>query len=649
MAEENDEHVGSPNIMSQLQAEEDETVVLTGTSATRLTTEGEDSNGRMEVAAVFTDTKLPFRSSFATRQTIEDMESQGKKHSFGRPRACRCSETKPGAVAVVGDNSEDLIEASSTSTTADPTTGDHSARSRHVVMNSDEDDTSCQPHAKRAFVDEIPMIHAQLAEEPPFQVEAELVLPPPLALHVQFDEEAPLDTGILPLGGQRAPPSLTAGSAIHPLVEYPIDIKAKLFSRRNLTWSFRCLVSLLVLGLVLALVIPLLQDGENLAEEPAILFEDDYHHSFPAASPIIATAEAPTPNYWESAPTPSLAPTPQPSVISVLPCYKSTLDIAMAQLHNSSQNLFVLCPNVLHRIGTYNDDNTAIVDGDYPLMALLENIEIRCWLDGGRDNKCVIDGGFLQVALNPTSFPDQMLAAFASTRTLDNVVFRGITFTGELNTTADPSLVGGTSVYLNHPGRNITFIDCSWENLVAPRGVAQIGDGGKDLVNVDNFSLNETTMGVTFLNCTFFNISYGGEGTPLICVYGQEATIQQCRFKDLTLSDSQVACAIGGEKMEWCQGILYCMNHSRCKLDDICIDGLEYAGLAAIAATSHIAEFIVSGSIHTEDVVSPGDLSLLNCSSGLARFADEDYRILECLDNDVFHSRATFSSDFCML
>jgi hypothetical protein len=638
------EHAGRDN-QSQVQAEEDEPLMLTDTSATSLPTEGAESLGRVEAEAS-ADAKLPFRSSLATRQTIEDLESQEKKQGFGCSSSCRCSETKPGAVAVVGEGNLVVTASTMTGRRPDPSAGDHAHS--HGVMNMQECDTDCQPHPRGAFADDIPMIHAQLAEEPPFAVQAELVLPPPLALHVQFDEEAPPDPGALSMGGQRAPPT----PAIRPLVDYPVDMKGKLLSKRNLTWFCRCQVVLLVLGLILALLIPklneeeipMLKEGEKLEEDLQILLEDDYHHPFPEASPIMAAAEAPTPNYWEFAPTPTAAPTPQPSVISVLPCYKTTLEIAMAQLQNSSQDLYVLCPNVLHKIGSYNEDNTAIVDGEYPLMALLDNIEIRCWLDGGRDNKCVLDGGFLQVALNPTNFRDETLGlAIAGTGTLDNVVFRGITFTGELNTTADTSLVSGTSVYLNHPGLNVTFIDCAWENLVAPRGVAQIGDGNEELVHGNSL----LTMGVTFLNCTFSNIEYGGEGTPLISVFGQKATIEHCRFRDLILSDPLVACELRGETMEWCQGILYCMNHSRCELNDICIDGLEYAGLAAIAATSHDADFRVSGSIIVEDLTSPGDLSFLNCSSGLARFGNGEYHIPECLDHDVSFSRAT--SDFCML
>ncbi|CAB9511680.1 expressed unknown protein [Seminavis robusta] len=655
----------------QQQQEEDETAALTDMSTTSLSSqEGSTGGGVAQVPVVSTDAKLPFRSFFATRQTIADLEGQAKKETNGCHN-CGCGGvvTKPGAVAVDGltqeslSVSEDLNDSSSTvshevaeSRSDTVVSGVNNEETPdHVVLNirdEDEDDgTNCHstPASSSASVEEeIPMIHATLAEEPPIQaelVQATLVVPPPVAYHVQFDEEAPQDP-TSPTEGSRQPPVTLP-------IEDTADLQKKLFSRRNVTWVIRCHVFLLVLGLILGILIPKLQEENFEQELLEDIVEDDYHFPFPHASPVML--EAPTvvaPSDWSApppTPAPATAPTPQPSVLSVYDCYKSLLDVAIAQVEDPSEDgLYHLCPNVRFKLGGYNDDYTSIEEGDYPLTALRDSIEIRCAFDGRKENHCVIDGGFLQVALNPPSLPNKTLTDQAADA-VDNVTFRGITFTGQLNTTNNDSYPSGTSVYMNQPGRNVTFIDCAWENMVAPNGVAQIGADNNNGRNSSLASGEEPSMGVTFENCTFSNIEYGGGGAPLMSVFGQEAVLRRCRFEGLSLPTSLSSCVLGGNTMEFCQGLLYCFDHSRCELSDICVDGLEFAGPGAIATTSHETDLTVSGSMIAEELVVPPGLSFLNCSSGLAMFADEEFLIPECWDDavDVFFSNETSSSNFC--
>ena len=97
--------------------------------------------------------------------------------------------------------------------------------------------------------------------------------------------------------------------------------------------------------------------------------------------------------------------------------------------------------------------NLTIVNGDIMMMISRDNMEIRCGDDGRVENNCVLEGGFLQVLLQPNLEGEQI--PVGTSPRVDNATVRGMTFTGEI--VVDP-FVGGSSVVVSHPGQNIQFI-----------------------------------------------------------------------------------------------------------------------------------------------------------------------------------------------
>ena len=663
------------------------------------------------------------RSSCAARRTVEDLEAKAAfrktpqgQHTPADGRRTTAA-TKPGAFAVAGcgegdsgssltargDSEEELGLGSQTSRTeyseafssaSESTTEEVGASVGDAAAKAD----SGQYHQEHYAVDdEIPMIHAELAvEELPIMIRAEPVQEPTQAYpieahihhhpqeveHVQIDEEAPahnnIDVAVTNI--QHVPPGTAPFH--HDDDDDGSITKMKKFCRVNSKRIWQCHVLLLIVGLVVAIAVPKLQQQEktwNALEDTSFWDNDDFHGPpVPAAAPpqeilgdlyheatpinsdneelednldnLEGFLEEFVDEVSESFPAPMAVtkpPTPAPSSETVYPfdCYTRTVDIALAQTDMmemaasgnvsgvmtpdgfiQDDRIFVLCPYTTIRLGTLDDPEVGFVNGDYPLTALMDSVEIQCGPSGDRSHHCVIDGGSLQVLLNP-SLPEP-LAGAAVNRT-DNVIFRGITFTGQLTDVKSDSSMGGVSVFANNPGTNVTFIDCSWEDMEAPQGLVHVGG---ETGNKWSFG---PSMDLTFEDCTFSNIVHGGG--PLMGVFGQELSLRRSSFTNVTLPETIDSCKLdSSDSLEYCHGLLHCFERSVCELEDICVQGLEYAGQAAVVTASYNTNLTVSGSKyfsalepHPSTAYSTGPV----CSSGMVQFKDTSFHEANCVSD----------------
>ena len=565
------------------------------------------------------------------------------------------------------------------------------------------DDDIPMIHAELA-VEEVPiMIRAEPVQEPTQAYPMELAhihhhRPSPQEVeHVQIDEEAPPHNhhNVVTNNIQHVPP----GTA--PFHHHDDDdddngsiTKMKKFCRVNSKRIWQCHVLLLIVGLVVAIAVPKLHQQQekalNVLEDTSFWGDYDDGPPVPAAAPPqeilgemyheATTSSTEDEEFDENLdnlgdhieelmdevfPAPmsvTKPPTPAPSSETIYPfdCYVRTVDIALAQMDMmnmaSSRNassvmtpdgflqedrVFRLCPFTTIRLGTLDDPEVGFVDGDYPVTALMDSVEIRCGEMGDSSHHCVIDGGSLQVLLNP-SLPEPLVGA-AVNRT-DNVIFRGITFTGRLTdvVTSDSSM-GGVSVFVNNPGTNVTFIDCSWEDMEAPQGLVHVGGGTS---NKWSFG---PSMDVTFEDCYFSNIVHGGG--PLIGVFGQELSLRRTWFHNVTLPETIESCTLdSSETLDYCHGLLFCFERSVCELEDICVQELEYVGQAAVVGASYNTNLTVSGSkhfsalgLHPSTAYSTGPV----CSSGMVQFKDAGFHEPNCVSDSS--NWTSWDDEICFL
>jgi len=646
------------------------------------------------------------RSSHPCRRTIEELESisltkpLARQHSAAyntEETAATSATTWPVAVAVAPSSqilrhhlspyrSQDLsLSSSASSNPLERPSLDGCSTSISLITSGatveittqQKSAVCCTLTATATSMDEIPMIHAELAadDEVPIMIQAEPVPEPTQAFEVVTPANAITEgasTSILQHqvqevqvegdfhGGtnmeqghsvRHVPP----GTSPFPIEEVDDETsisKMKEFYTKNSRWIGQCQVLLLIIGLILAIVVPRMAAQRNTSSngsksllDPVEELDDD-DMSWPAPTSAgdddfdlvadiltgITTGLFPT--------TVTKAPTPAPSSETIYPfdCYLSTLDIALAQVEMMNQvnviahdefivnddRIFVLCPYTTIFVGHLDPDDRKIKKGDYPLTALMDSVEIRCGQDGNPEQHCVIDGGFLQVLLNP-SLPEPL--GDATVNRTDNVVFRGITFTGALEDTSLTGLgIGGVSVFANNPGTNVTFIDCSWEDMIAPQGLVRVGGQSSS-----SWSFGPTTD-VVFENCAFFNITY--DGGPLLGVFGQGLTLRGSRFQNISLPNTSISkCSIEVLDLDWCHGLVYCVDDSSCEFEDICVQDLEYAGPAAIAVTSSKTNLTVSGAKHIVGLKERSTIIDIEetCPTGFAQFQDATSSQVDCL------------------
>lgn len=586
------------------------------------------------------------RRQTPTRGTVE-----GTENDTHRKSEYNNSAATPGAVPVAGIDFEEATIPNATASLVASTqmnVSDHSSRSL-IESNAGQPSTSNHERHKSnrssSFNNELPendqsigsqtSAHCQCSADDGYDVEAapddteeipmvraELVAPPIHAVQVTFDER---------------PLEIEEGSP-------PIE-RRQVESYRNtkkLSPNAKMVAAMIVfvcVALIVVIQITMSKGTDNAGPPPTGTL----------GGPESSSTVAPTFDYE---------------------CFTSTYDLARAQLLRQEQQLFILCPNTTIKIGKLADpgaNNYEVINGDYPLVATRGSIEVRCGLDGKRDNNCVLEGGFLQVALvhyhrdlplpllfqNGTSlapyhFSDPNKDDDWLDDSRDNITVRGITFTGELTNTVGS--VGGVSVLAAYPGSNVSFVACSWENMSTPMGLAHVRDPlDSSTVAALNASLQHLIyIGVTFEECTFSNIKYGYD-RPLIGVFGEDVavTLKGCQFRDLSLSQLFQSCF--HPQLEWCQAILYCFDSSACIIEDhICVQNIEYAGPAAIATADFEATLIASGPYFVQGanlaVTLPATSSPVLCTSGLAHFLGNDFENYSCATNSVDSSWKAASS-----
>jgi hypothetical protein len=257
------------------------------------------------------------------------------------------------------------------------------------------------------------------------------------------------------------------------------------------------------------------------------------------------------------------------------------------------------------------------INGDYPIIVVKDNVLIQCGIDGRSENNCVIEDGFLQVLTqNIFPHPEGTLEPGPST---DNFTLRGITFTG---TIARNGVFDGQSVSLSHPGRNMLFEDCSWENMTATHGL--ISAGRNMFLALAGIPLENHSIELTLSNCRFSKIVYA---FPAVSNEMQTLNIERCRFEDFKLSFLLEPCAL---HPSGCSGLFYCGGASFCSISDICVNNFEIAGISAMV-TSANTEFRTEGSNFLQGwTLHPSSDPSVFCEGGLAR-ADDDWNI-ECID-----------------
>jgi hypothetical protein len=373
-------------------------------------------------------------------------------------------------------------------------------------------------------------------------VQAELVAPPVEAYHVSIDEE-----------------HATHAVGFNGSSPFELEQEPERMGRINTVWynlkarrfSLRCsiFIALLTVAVTFAITIPL----------TTINSTDSTSGSFGAQS-VTSPTSAPTFPY---------------------PCYTSTFDILRDQINEETiPDAFVICPGTLIQVGTFRDpaaNDFTFVDGDYPIVAVRENVVIQCGLDGRRENNCTMDGGFMQVLTTQDIPVDPYEFGFVILDTpVDNFTVRGVTFTGQ------PINAGpfeGLSVMLCHPAKNIRFEDCLWRDISAQNGL--IGVYQNAFQDVVNRTLQDGSIDVTLSGCAFENIVYDA---PLIYTVEQSVALERTVFEGVSLSFLVAGeCRFGTKDVsvlydDGCAGLLYCGPGSVCSMNDVCVFEFEYNG-----------------------------------------------------------------------
>ncbi|CAB9528676.1 unknown protein [Seminavis robusta] len=372
---------------------------------------------------------------------------------------------------------------------------------------------------------------------------------------------------------------------------------------------------LVLISLLVAVVVVL---GTVLGRGAANDDDPEMTPSAPATTPINATDTS------SSMIDPPSSPT---TTQHDYDCYTSTMDVLQAQLFQPEQQLFIMCPQSRIKIGELDTPEQAsvrFINGDYPLVIVRANVEVRCGLSGAVDNDCILEGGQTQVAMLHDLYQNEL--GISSSPATHNVTLRGITFTGAL---VSDLLWGSASVTIGNPGRNIRLINCKWENMFAPTGLIYVG--------LDTFqqaygtaSLPSRSSEVAIINSTFTNITYDA---ALIRVFDQDVSVQGCQFDNIKVTNYARPCyhEFG---QDWCHGLMYCYGGSFCGLSDICVDQFNFFGHASLLAASSKTEWSISGARYTHGVeLHSQPMAAVEgpiCESGVGQY-DESFETVECL------------------
>jgi hypothetical protein len=301
-------------------------------------------------------------------------------------------------------------------------------------------------------------------------------------------------------------------------------------------------------------------------------------------------------------------------------------------------------------------------------MVLRSNVEIRCGLDGSVHNNCALVGGFLQLLMQVELIPEWGLTTFVNTTTYtttntttttssseydqyflannqnDNVTIRGLTFTGNLIV---DTVFGGCSISISNPSQNFRMVDCLWENITSSNGLIHLGTNPfQRLSGYDE--LPPRVVDFTLERCTFRNVIYDGR---FAFANNQNLTMIGVQFENIQLSPFVQPCV--DRRVDWCHGLVYCLDVSVCTLSDICVRGLEYFGSGAVLMATNESLITLSGSFSfrglelplvllqealslnaTNGITGPGPGP---CASGMSRLA-LNYATHECLEEGDYGS-----------
>jgi hypothetical protein len=491
--------------------------------------------------------------------------------------------TAPGAVAVGGDGEEDETkdeeeEISNNAILPAASDGGYGGGGDVARMppqtdpNDNVNDKHTYPGQGTDDYTHVPMITAELVAAPEPMITAELVAPapPPVeAVTVHIDE--------------------VEAVTVH-IDEGPPEAEKKTASKRK-----RAIAS----GVALLLVI------------------------------IVVTTLTVTINYDGA----STEPQTQTAAGFPYECYQSTLDIIEAQLESADEPAtYIICPNSRIQVGKFRNpaaEDFRFVNGDYPIIVIKDNVTIQCGIDGRHEDNCIIEDGLVQV-MTIYDFPRPDGTMEPSGPSTDNFKLRGITFTGEMDRN---DVFRGASVSLSHPGRNMVFEDCVWENMTATAD--GIISTAKNLyLDLTDVPLMPHSIELTLLNCRFSNIVYA---YAVVANVDQTLNIDRCHFEDFRLTLLLEPCV---EHRNGCSGLFYCVGTGVCSISDICVNNFEIAGVAAMF-TDMGADFRIEGSNSLQGwTLSPTSDPSDFCEGGLGRLLDDDGNF-ECID--------PFDADSCVL
>jgi len=216
-------------------------------------------------------------------------------------------------------------------------------------------------------------------------------------------------------------------------------------------------------------------------------------------------------------PPPPTTPSPssKPTSNGSSDCYNSTLAILMAQTQGSKD--FILCPNTTIDIGVpANPQFTDFINGDFPLLILVDGVTVQCGHDGLSTNKCVLNGGFIQLVSTPNN------PLFSDKITSNDLKVQGLTFSGTLQG-GDNILTAAIAV--GTVGTNMIVEDCIFTNLEESDHVVFMS---ASLSSPEDLLPQQSTL--TISNSVFTDINYKRE---ILKVVSQTLIVQGSTFHNI--------------------------------------------------------------------------------------------------------------------
>ena len=208
-------------------------------------------------------------------------------------------------------------------------------------------------------------------------------------------------------------------------------------------------------------------------------------------------------------------------------CYNSTVSILQAQLADPPIKDFQICPGTTINIGIpTNLEFTQFAGGDLPLTVIHDDVTIQCGENGDPNDECSLSGGFVQFVTIPANpfVPDRNIST-------NNLLLKGLTFTGEIATLPGSSLFGA-SVALSAPGTGMVIEDCLFKDLSGDKGVVAVSNQ-RNLRTSDEL-YPPFSSELTVIGCTFHNLVYG---YVVVGNFNQTMTIQGANFSEITYQD----------------------------------------------------------------------------------------------------------------